>query len=160
MAVTLTKLRPLNAVTLYSRIDDAIDHNNSDWDKYAADPIANASALSFLPDKVPTKFVCNFEFNGKDDAAIKDAMMSGVDRDNQVKMSMGSWQYEVVRRSLKVIENPNDADGCIKLKMESGSYVDKNTMSLLTRAGIVGEIFQAYLALRGEADAEEAEAPN
>ncbi len=160
MAVKLNKIRPLNAVTLYSRVDDAIDNEASDWGRYAEDPIANVDALVFLPDVKPTKFICNFEFSGKDDAAIKDAMMKGVDADNEVRMSMGTWQYELVRRSLKIIENPSDVDGCIQLKKESGQFVDKNTMSILSQAGVVGEIFQACLTLRGNQDEEKQNAKN
>lgn len=160
MAVTLKNLRPLNAVIVYSQCDDAIDHEASDWERYREDVIKNADALVFLADKVPTKFICNFEFNGKSDAAVKDSMMSGVDRDNNVKMSMGTWQYEVVRRSLKVIENPPGAADVIKLKLESGLYVDKNTMTSLTRAGVSAEIFDAYLKLKEGDDEEKAEAKN
>ena len=160
MAVTIKNLRPLNAVIVYSAVDDAIDHEASDWDKYREDVIKNVDALSFIAGKEPTKFICNFEFTGKDDATVKDSMMSGVDRENNVKMSMGSWQYEVVRRVLKVIENPEGSADVIKLKFESGNLVDKNTMTFLTRTGVSAEIFDVYLKLRNDEGDAKAEAKN
>lgn len=160
MAVILTAIKPKNSVTVYSRVDDAIDHNASDWTAYLEDPIKNEKALVFHPGKQPTRFICNFEFNGKDDAAIKDAMTGSIDSNKNMKVTMGAWQYEVVRRALKAIENPPGLEGVIELKLESGKLVDERTMTMLTKAGVSGDIFSVYLALKGDDESEKAQAKN
>jgi hypothetical protein len=153
MAFTTTNRRPLNAVRIVSRHDDAVDADKTDWEKYDADPISNAAAIVMKPGKEPTYFLCNFDLSGRESAMVKDAMVKGVDRsDGSVNLSYGKWAYTVARLTLKDIQNPPNVDGVIDYKKDGTGYVLDSVLSVLERAGVVGEIFNHYVTLtQGEA---------
>ena len=147
MGISIAKIRRLNCVRLVSKIDDAVDHEASDWDLYSKDPVMNESALKFLSDKKPTVFVCNFELSAKDNSKIQDSMLSGLDDDKQPKISVGAWSLAVARYTLKGIENPQGTVAPIDFKVDSRGYASDETLNILQKAGIISEIFNAYLTL-------------
>jgi hypothetical protein len=147
MGISIAKIRKFNCVRLISKIDDAVDHEASDWDLYNKDPIENESALKFLTDKKPTIFICNFELSAKDNARIQDAMFAGMDEDKQPKPAFGAWSLAVAKYTLKGIENPSGTIAPIDFKVDSKGYASDETLNILQQAGIISEIFNAYLAL-------------
>lgn len=146
MGITLDDIRPLNSVTIISKKDSAVDHEATDWDAYAEDCIKNASALVLKEGEEATRFICNFEFSGKEEALVKNYTMGGRDEEGGLKPTLGSWGYGVTRLSLKGIENPPGING-IKLKLDSGKYPNPDTMTKLQRFGIVDEILAHYISL-------------
>lgn len=148
MALLISARRSLNSIRIISRYDDAVDNDATDWDKYDADPIANADAIVLKPGRQPTFFLCNFDLTGKESTTVKDAMVKGVDRsDGTVNLSYGKWAYTVVRLTLKDIQNPPDVDGVIEFKKDGTGYVLDSVLTVLERVGVVGEIFNHYLTL-------------
>ena len=155
MAVTSTNIKKLNSVRLFSRADDAIDHDATDWDAYDDDPL-NESLIKMLPEKEPTVFLCNFEFKGKDSTVVNDAVFGAMDRNEKSpKVNFNNWAYQVVRHGLKDIKNPAGVDDVIKMKKDSGLYVSEETMTKLEQAGIVGEIFRHWQTLKVDDDEEQ-----
>lgn len=153
MAFTTTNARPLNAVRIVSRADDAVDHEASDWDEYMDDAIKNAASLKMKPGKSATYFLCNFQLTGKESARIKDAMIKGVDRDsNEMNMSYGRWAYTVAKLTLKDIQNPPNVDGIIEYKKDGTGYVLDSVLDVLESAGVVQEIFNHWVALTQNKD--------
>jgi hypothetical protein len=102
---------------------------------------------------VPTVFICNFDTTGREAAKIKNALISGVDDDKNAKITMGDWQYQVVRTCLKEIENPPGVDDVIKFKKDGRGYVLESTMDQLEKVGIIQEIFGHYTTLTKEDEA-------
>lgn len=147
MAIKTNERQRYNAVRLISRADSAVDQDMSDWDSYAANPVANEHVLRFKPGCQPTILLCNFEVSGKEAAAIKDAMMAGLDSDNNAKVSYGRWAYTVVKTVLKAIENPPGERDVIELKKDSKGYASDQTLTELERLGILTEIFTHYITL-------------
>lgn len=147
MGISVQRIKRLNCVQIISRIDDAVDNDNSDWDLYDKDPIENASALKFLAGKQPTNFICNFELEAKDDARIKDAMFGGIDEDKNPKPAYGGWSLAVVKYTLKGIENPPGITEPIIFKGDAKGHVSDETLNTLQKAGIIQEIFNHYLNL-------------
>jgi len=148
MAFLTNTRRSLNAVRLISRNDDAVDQEQSDWDKYDEDPIANADAIVIKDGAEPTYFLCNFDITGKESSLVKDAMIKGFDKEDQsVKLSYGKWAYTVVRLTLKGIQNPPGVDGVIEYKKDGTGYAMDSVLSVLERHGVMGEIFNHYVAL-------------
>jgi hypothetical protein len=147
MGISLESKKRLNAVRIISKQDDAIDFDNSDWEKYDEDPIENESALKFLAEKHPTVFICNFEFDAKENSKIQDAMFSGIDEERNPKPAYGAWSLAVVKYSLKGIENHPSNANPIKFKVDSKSYVSEETLNILQKVGVIGEIFNHYLKL-------------
>lgn len=147
MAITLQHGKRLNAVRIISRIDDAVDAATTDWEAYDKD--LDESHVKLLPGKKPTVFLCNFELKAKEAAAIKNNMQTvEVDAgENKIKMTMGSWAFQVVRLTLKDIENPDTvpADSQLVMKREGAGYPTDDTLTQLERLGIVQEIFNHYL---------------
>lgn len=152
MAVVTTNIKKLNSVRLFSRADDAIDQDATDWDAYEDNPM-DESLIKLVAGKEATVFLCNFEFKGKDKAKVDDAVFGAMDKDaKSPKVNYSGWAYEVVRHSLKDIQNPADVKDVIKLKKDSGTLVAPETMTMLNNAGIVSEIFKYWLALRSDSE--------
>lgn len=147
MAVILSEKRKFNCVRIISKVDSAVDANESDWDLYNEDPLKNEDALKFKPNSQPTIFVCNFEVTGKESAIIKDAMLAGMDSDNNAKVSYGKWAYTVVKTVLKSIENPAGERDVIEFKKDGRGYVADDTLTKLEKYGILTEIFTHWITL-------------
>lgn len=147
MAIKKIKSKSLNAVRIISRQDEAIDIDSSDWDLYEEDPAANESALKFKAGKEPTIFLCNFALTGKEQAALQDAMVSGIDDEKNPKVSLGRYAYQIAKVCLKDIQNPAAEVDVIKLKKDSRGYVSDETMTELHQAGVVNELFNHYFRL-------------
>ena len=147
MGISVKDVRRFNAVQIISKIDDAIDHEASDWEKYEDDPIGNMDALKFLPNKKPTIFLCNFELSAKDDAKIQDAMFGGIDEDKNPKPAFGNWALAVAKYTLKAIENPPETNDPILFKTDAKKAVSDETLNILQKAGIIQEIFNHYIKL-------------
>lgn len=147
MAITIQQGKRLNAVRIISRIDDAVDAEGTDWEAYDKD--LDEKHIKLLPGKTPTVFLCNFELKAKEAANIKNNMQTvEVDAgENKIKMTMGSWAYQVVRLTLKDIQNPDSvpAENQLVMKREGAGYPMDETMTMLERLGVVQEIFNHYL---------------
>jgi hypothetical protein len=160
MPITITQVRKLNAVRLVSRKDSAIDHDNSDWDLYDEDPIKNADALTMNKGQEPTVFVCNFDTTGKEGAKIKNSLVAGVDDDKNAKISMGDWQYTVIRICLKDIQNPPNVADVIEFKKDGNGYVADKTMDFLEKVDLISELFAHYTTLTSSDEQVRANAKN
>lgn len=148
MALLISNRRPLNAVSLISRMDSAVDKDATDWELYDADPIVNISAIKIKPGQEPTKFICNFDLSGKEAALIKDAMIKNMDPETKSpNLAYGKWSYTAVKLTLKDIQNPPNTDGVIEYKRDGTGYVMDSVLSVLERAGVVQEIFNHFLNL-------------
>lgn len=147
MAFKIQHTKPINAVEIISRNDEAIDREKSDFTKYDDDPIDNKDAIVLKPGMEPTIFLCNFQLTGSQQAAIQNAMLTGVDENNQPKMTIGSWAYSVVKHVLKDIRNPANEADCIQFKRLGNGLVHDDTMTLLSRYGLINEIFNHYVNL-------------
>lgn len=147
MAIRLEQKRSLACIEVISRADDAVDHEKSNWDAYAAS--GDRKHLVFLPDQEPTVFICNFELSGKEGAAIKNAMVGGSDDDGKPAVALGSWSYRVVKMTLKAIQNPAGLppEAGMTFRKDDRGYAHDELMTQLERFGIVGEIFSMYTAL-------------
>jgi len=150
MPIQMTQIRKLNAVRIISRKDSAIDQSATDWESYDEDPVKNAKAITVNKGQEPTVFICNFDTSGKEGAKIKNALISGVDDDKNARITMGDWQYTVVRICLKGIENPPGVADTIEFKKDGNNYVSERTMDMLERVGLVAEIFGHYTTLTKE----------
>lgn len=147
MGISLGKQKRFNCVRIISRIDDAVDHEASDWTRYDEDPIENEDALKFLADKHPTIFLCNFELDAKSNAKIQDAMFSGIDEDKNPRPALGAWSLAVAKYTLKSIENHPSVKDPIRFKADSRGLVSDETLDVLQKAGIISEIFSHYSKL-------------
>ena len=147
MAISVSNVKRLNAVRIISRIDDAIDNDASDWEKYDEDPIENESALKFLADKLPTIFICNFELDAKDNSRVQDSMFAGIDEDKNPRPAYGAWSLSVVKYSLKGIENPPGCKDPIRFKVDSKGNTSEETLNMLQKVGIISEVFNHYLKM-------------
>lgn len=140
MALTNVQTKPLNALQIISRNDDAIDAEASDWEKY--DETLDPVHLKMLPGKMPTTFLCNFDLTAKERAMINNALISGVDDDGKPKVGLGTWQLTVAKLVLKDIQNPDyipEAQRII-LKKEGRGYPDDRTLNTLSKLGVISEI--------------------
>jgi len=155
----MSMVRKLNAVRIISKKDSAVDEE-SNWEKYDEDPIRNASEIKIKTGQEPTVFICNFETTGREAAKIKNALISGVDDDKNAKITMGDWQYQVVRTCLKAIQNPPNVPDVIDFKKDGNGYVDERTMTMLEKVGIVQEIFGHYTTLTKDEEDVRANAKN
>ena len=156
MALIIDQSHRLNAVRIISRNDDAVDEEASDWEVYDKDPVRNEKALVMKADQTPTIFLCNFELTGKEAANVKDALISGIDDEKNIKMSYGKWSYRVTQLTLKGIENPPNVKDVIEYKKDGRGYVSDQTMTLLERMGLVSEIFTHYTSLTQSKEKENA----
>jgi len=156
----MTQVRKLNAIRLISRKDSAVDEEASDWDLYDEDPQKNAKCIVMNKGQEPTVFICNFDTTGKEGAKIKNALISGVDDDKQAKITMGDWQYTVIRICLKGIENPPGVPDTIDFKKDGNGYVSERTMDQLERVGIIAELFGHYTTLTKDDEDTRANAKN
>jgi hypothetical protein len=147
MGISITSIKRLNCIRIISRVDDAIDHESSNWDLYDEDPINNEDAIKLLPDKAPTIFICNFEIDAKTNAKIQDSMFAGIDEDKSPRPAYGGCALSVVRYTLKGIENPESCKDPIRFKLDGRGFVSDETLNFLQKAGIISEIFNHYLKL-------------
>jgi hypothetical protein len=147
MAFKTSTVKKLNAIRFISKADAALDLENCDYESYLEDPNGKEHTLKFLEGELPTVFVLNFELSGKEQAMLQDNMFSGVDEEQQPKLTMGKWGYNVTKFCLKDIQNPPNIIDVIRLKKDSKGYVADDTMTELTKYGIVAEIFSLYFAL-------------
>jgi len=132
-----------------SKHDDAIDHDNTDWDEYVKE--YDMTKLTFLPEKEPTRFVCNFKFNADESAELKNSMMSTLNKTTrEPNLSIGSYQQNVVRFGLKEVQNPDYLTQAERLTIKkNGRYIRNDTLAELEECGLVDEIFNAYNVLAG-----------
>lgn len=147
MGISLNSIKRINCVRMISKIDDAIDHVNSDWDLYDEDLIQNEDALKFLPDKIPTIFICNFELDAKTNAKIQDAMFAGIDDERNPRPAYGGWALAVAKYTLKGIENPAGVSDPIRFKVDSKGFASDEVLNTLQKAGIIQEIFTHFIKL-------------
>jgi len=148
MAIRASSIKAVNAVRVISRIDDAVDHEASDWETYLK--TYDAAYLKLLEGKTPTVFLCNFNLSAKDGASVKNALLGNVNiSEKKAGIAFGDWQLAVVRSSLKEIIQPDDLPEAERLpfKRLGTGHVSDETLSLLDQLGIVQEIFSAYNAL-------------
>ncbi len=146
MAIRMVQSKSLKQLEHVARADDALAEG-TDYDAYLKS--GDINKLTFKPGMVPTKFIINLEHSGRDSAFIKNNMVSGTDEDGKPKMSVGSWQYALARRSITAIINPPDLplEECIVFKKDETGQVDDSVMGKLEKHGIVSEIFGLYSAL-------------
>ena len=142
--------RKLGAVYLISKQDDAIDWAASDEKAYKQG--YDEKHLKLLPGKEPTRFLCNFELDAKGDSEVQDAMIVGVNEEGRMKPGLGSYALCVVRRTLRDIKNPAslpEAEHLVYKRNADGTVADE-TLDILARLGILGEIAAAYSQLTKE----------
>ena len=144
MAFKVHNLPKIDNVTVVSKHDDAVNHDETDWHDYVKD--YDYKKLHFLPGKEPTKFICNFSHNADEAATLKNSMMGGYDDvTKKPKVTIGSYQQMVVRFSLKSIVNPSSLPKNEHLDLKKdGKYVHIDSLTKFERWGLVDEIFQAY----------------
>jgi len=147
MAIKLSQVKRLNSVHIISKRDDAVDEEQTEWDRYDEDPVNNLDAIKYHAEKEATKFICNFEQTGKEVASIKDAMIKGFDDDKNPMVAYGKWAYTVARMTLKDIQNPPNVGDVIIFKKDGKGYVTDEILTKLERLGIVQEIFQHWIHL-------------
>lgn len=147
MALRIVEKRPLNAVEVVSKNDDAIDVDNSNWEEY--EKTGDVNHLKFIADKQPTIFLCNFDLKGKELAVVKNSMMGSRDDEGNSSLALGSWTFRVAKYTLKDIKNPPylAANECITLKKDKDGLVHDDTLAILERCGVLNEIFAMYTAL-------------
>lgn len=147
MAFRINEKKPLNAVEVISKNDDALDLEKSDWEKYLA--TGEVKHLVFVENKQPTIFLCNFELSAKEAAAIKNSMLAGKDDEGNAIVALGSWSFKVTKYVLKDIKNPPDlaANECIILKKDKDGLVHESTLADLEQNGVLNEIFAMYTSL-------------
>ena len=147
MGISLARQKRLNCVRIISKVDDAVDHEASDWAKYDKDPIENEDALKFLPEKHPTIFVCNFELDAKSNAKVQDAIFSGLDEDKNPRPALGAWALTVAKYTLKAIENHPSIVDPIRFKADSRGMASDDTLDVLQKVGVISDIFSHYSKL-------------
>ena len=149
--MALRKAKPLThlkAVLVVLKEDDAIDLEHEDCDYEEYQKTGDLNKLVFVEGKEPTRFVCNFNFNAKQAASVKNSMIAGKDDEGKPTISLGSWQYKIARMALKDIQNPSylSDEECFKYK-ELHGYVDDKLLVELDSVGVVDQIFSMYSAL-------------
>lgn len=147
MAFKTTNTKKLNALRFISKLDASLDLDACDYESYLLDPNTKESTLVFKDGLLPTIFVLNFELSGKEQAMLQDNMFGGVDEEQNPKLTMGKWAYNVTKFCLKDIQNPPNEADVIKIKKDSKGYVSDDVMTELQKYGIVSEIFTLYFAL-------------
>jgi len=147
MGISISRQKRLNCVRIISKVDDAVDHEASDWTKYDEDPIENEDALKMLPEKHPTIFICNFELDAKSNAKVQDAMFSGIDEDKNPRPALGAWSLAVAKHTLKAIENHPSTKDPIRFKADSRGLVSDETLDVLQNVGVISDIFNHYSKL-------------
>jgi len=147
MAIRIPKGNDLSNIVIISEHDDAIDHEASDIEAYHED--YDQSHLKFLPEQLPTKFICNFKFSAEVSAELKDSMMKSLNKRTRTpNLTIGSYQQNIVRYGLKAIQNPDGIPvGEQIIVKKSGNFLRDDTIAELEQLGIVDEIFSAYNAL-------------
>lgn len=134
----------LSNISFIPRVDDAIDHEKSDYDAYVK--TLDEGKLVFVEGLRPTRFVLNFDLSGKEAAKLKNDMMSGKSDNGEPTVALGSWQQRVTKLCLKAIENPPDlllGEGLIFRTDENGEVADA-LLGELERQGIISNIFALY----------------
>lgn len=136
---------PGSPIRVIAKVDDAIDPDKSDWDAYKE--TRDESKLHFLTGKMPTVFLCSFNFDAKAARLVHNAMLSGKDESGTPQMAYGSWSQTIAKVSLKDIVNPEYVPEGQKvlLKKDGNGYVHDELLAKLDRWGVVDDIFTAYL---------------
>jgi len=147
MAFKTNAAKKLNALRFISKLDASLDLDTCDYEAYLQDPNVNESNLKFKDGLLPTIFVLNFELSGKEQALLQDNMFGGVDDEQNPKLTMGKWAYNVTKFCLKDIQNPPNETDVIKIKKDSKGHVADEVMTELQKYGIVSEIFSLYFSL-------------
>lgn len=143
MAINVNQDLNSNApVRVIAKVDEAIDHSKTDWDDYKE--TGDESKLVFLPDQVPTVFVCNFNFDAKAARIVNNAMMAGKDDQGAPQISYGSWAQAVSKVSLKEVLNPPNATP-ILLRKDGMGYVHDELIGKMEKWGVLDDIFSAYI---------------
>jgi hypothetical protein len=147
MAFKIAEKKPLNAIQVISKNDDALDTDKSNWEQY--EKTGDVAHLVFVPDKQPTIFLCNFELKGKQAAAIKNSMLGGRDDEGNASVALGTWSFRVVKQTLKDIKNPADLSPaeCIQFKADKDGLAHDDVLAELDRYGVLNEIFAMFTAL-------------
>lgn len=147
MAMRAIKSIPLTAIELVSKNDDALDLEKSDWEQYQK--TGDLNHLKFVEGKVPTYFICNFDFKRSEAESVKNSMIGGKDDNGDAKVALGSWSFRIAQLALKDIKNPEDLpeDEKILYKKDRQGYAHENVILQLERMGVVNEIFSLYSAL-------------
>lgn len=147
MAFKTGKRRALNALTLISLQDDAVDWDKSNKEEYRK--TADANHLVFLPNMQPTKFLVNFDLSGKQAQAIKNGMLAGRDDNGDPQVTLGTWAHRVVKHTLKDIQNPEGMpeDEKLVMKKDENGLVHDDLLGQLDRFGVVDEIFGFFTRL-------------
>lgn len=142
----------LNAVRIIASADDAVDRSASDWEAYKE--TRDESKLVLLPGKAPTIFICNFEAGIKEAKLIDNAMMATKGDDDKPSLAYGSWAQMVAKVTLKEIQNPEYMPEAKRLVMrkDGAGYVHDDLLGKLQRAGVVNDIFNAYMTSQQKRD--------
>jgi hypothetical protein len=145
MAFKRSQLKTMNAFRMISRSDPAVDVEASDWERYDKNPMVNDDAIVLKDKEHPTIFLLNFEVNGKERAAIDDAMVAAQNNDGSYVPSYGNWPYAIAKYTLKAIENPEGTVDGFELKKDGRGYPRDEVIRDLQKLGIVSEIFMHWL---------------
>lgn len=136
--------KPLNAIEVITRGDDAIDEEKSNYDEYlkTGDP----AKLVFVEGKQPTVFLCNFALKGRQAEIIKNSMIGSSDDEGNPKIAMGTWSFRVAKYVLKAITSPESvpADQQFLFKSDKDGFAHDDLIAELDRYGIVADIFSMY----------------
>lgn len=144
LKITPKKGIALNALLIISKSDDSIADEGSDWDAYAE--TFDENKLVFVPDHQPTRFLVNFQMQSKDIAKVKNHMLGKTGEDGRPTFAYGEWSQEIVRRTLKEIQQPDSLtpEEKIPFKKDKDGFVHPDTLAVLERLGIIEEIFGYY----------------
>lgn len=148
MALTMDAPRDLSSVPLICRRDDAIDVSDEEYEEYLAAG-ADETKLKFAEGKEPTRFLLDLDLKGKDAAKIKNSMIGGRDDEGKPKMALGDWQFAVVKRVLKGIQNPASVplEKAIQFKKDAQGLAADDLVARLDRFGVVNNVFSLYSTL-------------
>lgn len=147
MAMRNSKKRDLSALELVARNDDAINFKASNYAEYVKE--LDEKHLVFVEGAQPTRFILNFEFDGKGAQKVKNSMIASKDDNDEPSVSLGTWQFQVARQALRAITNPPDlplAEQFIMRRDEKGLVHDE-LLAKLDKQGIIQDIFTAYSAM-------------
>lgn len=137
----------LNAVRIIASADDAIDKEKSDWDAYK--DVLDEKHLVFVAGKAPTVFVCNFQLGAKEARMVNNAMLGTKDDTGKPSLAYGSWAQTIAKVCLKDIQNPADVPEIkqLRLRKDASGYVHDELLAKLERAGVVDDVFSAFVNL-------------
>lgn len=137
----------LNTVRIIASADDAIDQGQSDFEAYKE--TRDEGKLVFLAGKQPTVFVCNFQLGAREARMVNNAMLGAKDDSGKPALAYGTWAQTVAKVTLKDIQNPDYVPEAkrLALRKDSNGYVHDDLLAKLERAGVVDDIFNAFVTL-------------